>query len=476
MYPFTILSIVTSLFVATKLDRSTSGLRIALYAWTVELVLIALPLLVFKVEYSIRTDLFVAAALLLQTAGYLLIRLHGRPQNLTQPVARTERAWGKEIRISLVFAVLGIVGNLILLRSADVSINFVVLIQDLENIRNSTFEDLTGLQRTGLEVAGSYLASASALAIISGAYFFSVRKTIPDQFQRLVRTLLWLAAINFALATLVSLFVYGGRVALVVGVLLFVLAIVLRGGKLLKVSPMRLVVATAAIVTIFFFSTAWLAAREKVTDPATLLRGSQRAEYHPLVEPFVRDSESTGMFLLSVGYYSSPLPTLSYYLERDATPGPLWGQYSYPLLARMYHRVVGTINPPTWLDTRDDVFWPLESAGYPGNVWATWLRDLIVDFGYSGALLFVFCFGALLAFARNRFDQTGSAMWHNLEVIGVLTLVFAPFQNMLWYTQVADAFFFAIIALVLVRLTPDAESPRFLRQGFQPDNTLGDRE
>ena len=114
--------------------------------------------------------------------------------------------------------------------------------------------------------------------------------------------------------------------------------------------------------------------------------------------------------------------------------------------------LVGTINPPTWLDTRDEVFWPLESAGYPGNVWATWLRDLIVDFGYSGALLFVFCFGALLAFARNRFDKTGSAMWHNLEVIGVLTLVFAPFQNMLWYTQVADAFFFAIIALVLVRV------------------------
>ena len=181
------------------------------------------------------------------------------------------------------------------------------------------------------------------------------------------------------------------------------------------------------------------------------------------------------MFLLSVGYYSSPLPTLSYYLDRDATPGPMWGQYSYPLLARMYHRVVGTIDPPTWLDNRAEVFWPLESAGYPGNVWATWLRDLIVDFGYSGALVFVFCFGALLAFARNRFDQTGSAMWHKLEVIGALVLVFAPFQNMLWYTQIADAFFFAIIALVLMRLTPDAESPGFLRQGFQPENAPKDQ-
>ena len=471
MYPFTTICIILSLFAATKLDRSTSGLRIALYAWTAELVLIALPLLVFRVEYSERTDLFVGAALLLQTAGYLLVRLAGRPKDVAQAVVRTERAWSKELRISLVLSVLGIVGNFLLLMAADVNINFVALIQDVENIRNSTFDDLASQRVSGLAVVGGYLSAASLLAIISGTYFFSVRKTIPERFRSLVMAQVWLAATNFVLVTLVSLFVYGGRVAIVVGVLLFVLAFVIRGGKLFRLSPLRLAAATAVIAGSFYFATSWLAAREFVTDPAILIRETQRAEYHPVVEPLARDSESTGMFLLTVGYYSSPLPTLSYYLERGNTPGPLWGQYSYPLPARMYHRIVGTFNPPAWVDVRDEVFWPLESAGYPGNVWATWLRDLIVDFGYPGTLLFVFSFGALLAFARNRFDQTGSAMWHNLEIIGALTLTFAPFQNMLWYTPVANSFFFAVIALVLIRLTPDAESLDFVRPTFQPDDS-----
>lgn len=455
-FPCTTLALIGCLAASFKLDRSSSGLRIALYAWLVELILIAAPLLRFRVEYSARADVFVALCLLAQTAGYLILRGSGRPQSVTPPNTKTDRAWGKEIHLAIALALVGIMGNVLLLLSANVSLNFAALLLDLQDIRTGVFEDLEAQQASLASVAGGYLASASFLSIVGAAYF-SVSASIPERFQAAMRIHRWLAVSNLILIILVALFVYAGRAAIVNVFVLLALALVLRGRPLFRLTVRRVVIGAVVLGLGFFFATSWLVAREETDDPALILEATQRAGYHPLVESAAEDSESLNLLLVSIGYFASPLPTLSYYLEQDDIPGPFWGEYSYPLLARNVHRIIGTRDPPTWVDVRHEIFWPLERAGYEGNVWATWLRDLYVDFGYLGTLAYLFSFGALVAFARNRFERTGSLPWHYLEVLGAFVMAFGAFVSTTWSAPIYTAFFLALAALVIVNLTPNTE-------------------
>jgi hypothetical protein len=95
---------------------------------------------------------------------------------------------------------------------------------------------------------------------------------------------------------------------------------------------------------------------------------------------------------------------------------------------------------------------PLEAAAYSGNVWGTWIRDLVVDFGYAGAIVFCGLFGGFMSWARNRFELTGAVHYHMLEVFACCTLGFGAFQNFLLVNIYSGAFFATLAVMVVVRL------------------------
>jgi len=162
-----------------------------------------------------------------------------------------------------------------------------------------------------------------------------------------------------------------------------------------------------------------------------------------------------GVGLVSLGYFASPLPTLAFYLQQGSVPGPFWGRYSFPLPARAAETVTGTEAPLRWIDVRHEVFAPLEGAGYFGNVYATWLRDLVTDFGYVGAVLFCALFGAFMAWARNAFERTGAVHYHWLQVLACFTLGFGAFAGVLFFAFVSVPFIVAVaIAIWSAMLEP----------------------
>jgi hypothetical protein len=235
------------------------------------------------------------------------------------------------------------------------------------------------------------------------------------------------------------------------------------------------------VIGVLIFCLVWFAAinftdlRSEGTDPQKSLRIGPRATYSPWIAPTAQSSKPLGLALLNYGYFVSPLPSLIYYNQQTA-PGPFYGEYSFPLPARLLRRVTGTQDPDRWNAIRREIFGVFAGRGYYPNVWPTWLRDLRLDFGYLGAVCFCGLFGGFMAWARNRFELTGAAHYHCLTAIAALTFAFGAFQNLLFVGYVANAFFAGLAFMVAVRVTvEEREKPSTLKgEGSGSDDHVGD--
>lgn len=161
-----------------------------------------------------------------------------------------------------------------------------------------------------------------------------------------------------------------------------------------------LLAAPVALVVLWFLSTYFLEKRVGGQDPERILYTTHRAVLNNDTRNLVGKNPSTKYFLLSMSYFATPIPTLEYYLElpEGRQPGPLYGEYDFPTIARWIRRVTFTADPIAWDLARMEVFRPLGDIGFGTNVWATLPRDLMADFGRPGAAIFL----AFLGFVAQR--------------------------------------------------------------------------
>lgn len=444
--------------------RATAGHRSALFvalaAWGLGVLLMSAPIFRFDVRYSLVTDAFVAGSLLAVTFCYVLVRV---PQQ-EPPATYWNRT--REHVLAQGLGVAGIVGCLILLLSNSVNLSASYLIENLSSIRA---ESLGSLENTvagsPVQIAGTLLASGSVISVLAAARFGRAGG----------RTLFFLGVTNFLLIGAVGLFVYAGRTTLFYATGLVLISLYVSNKRIITVNPRTVLIGGLLLVGLWYFSVSWVQTREGSIDPEATLIDTQRATYRPWLAPLARGDDAMGVGLISLGYMASPLPTLAFYIEQRATPGPFWGAYSFPLQTGAVQRATGQTHPRRWIEIRHEVFAPLESAGYFGNVWATWLRDLLIDFGYLGALLFCGAFGAFMAWARNAAERTGALHYHCLEVISCFTLAYGAFAGILFFTFLSTAFFLSLALTVAVRITvrsaggdrPLPVRPRRERRGDQ---------
>lgn len=449
-FPLATASLAICLVWTYRRGGRRNALLLGLIAWAVELLLIGLPIFSYQVEYSMFADAFVGLALLLLTTGYFAVR------SPTEPVA-ADRISMFEIGLAKAYGVLGIVGSVLLLydassRGTRISIRY--LLENLATIRSSVFENLAyAVAPTRASVAGAYLGACGLLAIIA-----SIRIG-----WRASPLLAVLAIANGVLTAAASLFAYGGRASVFYVVAIAFISAYLCGRRLVAWRLRYMLAVAATLLATWYFSVGWLQTREGPIDTKAVLADTQRATLRPWLEGVVGDDRAASTALLSLGYFASPLPTFTFYMARDPRPGPFWGAYSFPLPARIAARATGRHTADRWLVVRAQVFAPLESAGFAGNVWATWLRDLVVDFGALGALLVCSFFGAFLAWARNQAERSGEMHFHYLEVLAAFAIAVGAFHNVVWFTLIANAFFISLVTMLVVRARPRSRQVRATR-------------
>lgn len=443
LFPFTTVTLAACLLIAYRNGGRRSAVFLALLVWAVGVACMSAPIFDYNVGYSPRTDLFVAGCLMALTSVYALVR--------ARPRQDIPRYWNRDQERLLVkcIGVLGIIGCVLLFvdaRASGAEISIGYLLTNLSSIReNALSEDATG---TTLALISGFLASCAMLSVIAAAWYGRSGGL----------TILLLGIANLVLVGSVGLFVYAGRTTLFYGVCFALISCYLAGRRLLTPRPRTLLIGGVALISVWYFSVSWVQTRQGSYDPERILFQTQRASYSPWLAPIARSDPALGVGLVTIGYMASPIPTLAFYVEQRPVPGPFWGGYSYPVPMKAAGVLARTPTRP-WSDTRRDVFTPLEASGYFGNVWATWLRDLLIDFGYAGALAFCALFGAFMAWTRNAFERTGALHYHCLEVLACFTFAYGAFAGVLFFTFLASAFFIALGMMFAMRITWGARRP-----------------
>jgi hypothetical protein len=440
--PATTVGLAIALLVGRSCREPRNPLILVLCVWALALTLTALPVLDYQVNYSFAADIFIAFCLIAIAVGYRLTR---RAPRDAPPAVGSGLDF--DLTVARAAAAAGILGNLLLLLhavQAGVDLSPSYLAANLQSIREENFSLAQAGGGSFLLTLGGFLSPAS--------FLFIALATRLDMSKKLV----WA---NFASIVLVALFFYGGRQTIIVMILLALISAWLLRKRIIRWDFKTVAVATVVIIGGWYMATSFAATRQGSDfRPDLLLKVTGRAEYSQLLEGPARSSYALRADLLQYSYFSSPIPGLVFYMQSPQVPSPLYGQYSFPIPAQLGRKVVRKRDPEAWQKARKSVFRPFSSAGYVENAWATMLRDLFADFGYVGAILFCGLFGLGLAWSRNAFESTGSALYLAIESYLALTLAFGAFQSVIWTNYVSYGFYFALVALLFRRLFGEAAS------------------
>jgi hypothetical protein len=458
LFPITSLCIAACIVGAYRRDGRRGPLVLALGAWAVSLLLGSPILFEYAVDYSLEADAFVAACLTAVTIFYLFFRRAPRP------VPPTYEKRAQEILVAKLLGMTGTLGCLLLLADAyfNAGLHFSIsyLLDNLSAIRTENFDTLASAASRGgrMLFLGTYFAPCAVLSVVA-----AVR--LGQAGGRLLRML---GIVNFALIAALSLLVYAGRATVINVALLGLISLFVSGRRLSPFRPRTLLLGTLLLISVWYLSTSWLGTRENDASTVAILDETQRAELRPWIKGAAENDPNLGLAMVSLGYFASPVPTLAFYMQQPI-PGPFYGAYSYPLAARVVGTFNGTWTRDQWIATRRMIYAPIEARGYFGNVWATWLRDLLVDFGYIGAIVFCVLFGAFMSWTRNRYELTGALHYHYLEVIACFTLGFGAFTSFMWWSFLAIPFLLALAIMVGIRLSlaPTPMARRRLRTTAQ---------
>lgn len=429
--PITTITLIVSVVAARALGRlrndRRNGLIVGLTVWAVALSLTALPVLTYVVDYSAEVDLLIAASIGAVTVGYLVVR---KPA-ITPPAE--PRTASRDIRLISLIGVAGVVGNVLMLvyvAMQGISLNPVSLLQNLSETRETNFALAASGGASGLIIFGG-----GTLSPLSAVYLALAR----------LRPHRPLIVANIVLVVLVAFSFYGGRQTILLALGLLVVSAWIRGARL-KVGPRTVVIAVVALAGAFYFATSFVNQRQaRATDAGEQLRTASHAEYGPLTDWADANSPLTAP-VLQYSYFSSPIPAFVAYMETGLVTKPLSGSYSFHIPVSIARLVSGSENVD-WATDRAAVLYPFRATGFVPNAWATGLRELVSDFGRIGAVAFLLVFGALMAWARNRYEDTGDAFYHALEAYLTLIFAFSPFQSLFYMQFVAYGLYLLVLVL-----------------------------
>ena len=259
-----------------------------------------------------------------------------------------------------------------------------------------------------------------------------------------------------------SVFVTGGRVELIMLMLMYVLAARLGSGASIrnKIKKKFLIIFGSAVVftVLLLFSIALLADRIGGDEFAVtiLYTAHNAANVGPIYDIFGR-IEGYSVLSLQLSYLTAPVPYLGVFLEvyENADPELFFGLLNFaPLLAAL-NFFIGFVDSSQIGAAAHARTAVLSNQGYFGNVWGTLARELLVDFGYYGTLAFFAFFGFLAGFLRIRSVLAPTEPVVILYALIRIQLVFAVAHGLFHHRTFGYAFtlavFLALLAFFLKR-------------------------
>lgn len=258
------------------------------------------------------------------------------------------------------------------------------------------------------------------------------------------------ALMTVLMAVFNSLVISGGRMGIV---LLFIvlgqmflfdrrrtIIIWVKGKKLSSKFFLIGTLSALLLSAVVLLGTVYVQKRSNDQSPISSLYLGHRAELEPWLLAVTQNDDQIRYGLFTISYITTPLATLSLYLDlkENQMPGPFYGQYNFPGIA---DRIVKRIDKDSfvmWWDARLEVFAPLLRLGYGGNVWATLLRDLAADVGRPFVPFFMFLFGFLCRIAVVRAYRYSDPYWTAIGSALLCVALFSAFHSLLYILTVTN--------------------------------------
>lgn len=453
-------SLVTYRFVRGQWTILSQPVTWFYLSWLVGLAMLSLPLFEYYESFSVESGAYVLAVLLVFSLGTVIATLVG-PRTHRSPESNVGRlADNPPMRLIGLLLLAGIGGTIMLIANAILSGGLSVGERlDLGNAAAVRLDHMDGGDsRIGLLYGPANMASSlGGLGLAMAMYVVGARIT------RARRPLVIGIGILLGLNAIGALFAFGSRMFAVFAVVVAFLGFV-QGrwsiGERVLVSRMGLrgyllvgMAAMLTLVALWFSSTYFLEKRVAETSPTALLYRTHRALLSPEAHEISYRNKPLQYLLFSMSYATTPVATLTYYLDlpENRMPGPYYGEYNFPAIARWIRRFTFSGNPFSWELARYEIFKPLADISFGTNVWSTIVRDLIADFGKIGALIFVMALGY---FSQRLTDTqaTNPSVKRGVTLVYVqLILLFSGFISLFFMPQIHWPLYAAIVLLAFGR-------------------------
>ena len=432
-------------------------------SWLLGLLMLALPMYQYYESFSLDSAGFLFATLGFFSVGALAASFWGRRRDVQRRMAAEMPRLSAVVsfKLPLLLLVLGLGGSALLLLNSllggDLSLIDRLDADNLSEVRAAHMEvgrsqigRLYGIANLASAIGGAgiamvfYMRGARQLGVGAGAQLF------------------WLAQLALLFNFSIGLVGFGSRMFAVFSVMVAFLGFMQgrwsigESVLLRRISFRSLLVSSLSIVvtiaTLYGAATVFLERRVQSQDPQTLLFRTHRATFAPLAYEATRGDKTAQYLLLSLSYFTVPVATLTYYsqLPSARTPGPFFGEYNFPAIARWLRRLTFTGDPFAWERARYDIFKPLADINFGTNVWSTLVRDLIADFTKGGALIFLL----VLGFVTQRLHELQQAYPEVRRAVLLvylrLIIAFAGLVSILFMPQIHWPLYLAVL-LVLWR-------------------------
>lgn len=462
-----IIMFATILLIHHFVDESLPLARLPIvwfYAsWLLGLFLLALPLFSYSESFNATSASYIIAILLSYSIGSVSSAFWGRQlinERMKKQHLRNANSL-PSIPQKWIFTLLfmGLIGTSLLMLNTLLGGSLSLTDRfDADNFAAIRIEHMVSAEsRIGrLYGPATLMSSIGGLGVAFIFYLRGSRSFILSSFNRMYTVALIVLACNI----IIGLVGFGSRMFAVFSILIAFLAFAegrwAIGERLIvkKLSFKRLFIlvlsSVLALSILWAAATIFLEKRVQNQDPHSLLFRTHRASFSPSLYELTRDDKTIQYFMFSVSYLTTPIPTLVFYLDLSEArqPGPFFGEYNFPALARWSRRLTFSGDPNSWNRARYEIFKPLGDIGFGMNVWATLVRDLIADFTKFGALIFLGAFGFMAQRVFDRQREAPSMRLAGLLVYIRLILIFAGMISVLFMPQVHWSFYLAILLVV----------------------------
>jgi hypothetical protein len=441
-------------------------------SWIFGLILLALPLFSYYETIELGTLFYITCLMFSFTSGTIAISIWQKTWAQKHKAVTTSPNENQN-KIIKIFLIIGISGTTALILNAIASGSLSV--SERFDLSNAAAVRADHMQEHANKIGplygpANFASSVGALGLIYIYYLIGRReKTVTKLLRVLAYVLLF---INIIGAT----FAFGSRMFAVFSLMMAWFGHLHGrwsvGDKIIsfKFETKKYLGWFIGISVILGFvwvsSTYFLESRVAGQDAGSLLFRTHRANFSDEAWGVIKNDKSMQYMLFTASYATTPVATLSYYLELPDSrqPGPFYGEYNFPPLGRWIRRLTFTGDPESWDKARYEIFKPLIDINFGGNVWATFPRDLIADFGKIGALIFLFMMGALSQGLHNSQNMSPSHTKVAVLVYLRIIFLFGGYVSILYLPAIHWPLYVSIVLLLL----PKRKSRKVAKNNFRP--------